>query len=448
MAANIENLRNPIFRSALGAWVGFTAATMVSGAAIGFLNQDVSTFRTARRISYASAIVGAIAAFSQSETHSTKSNKPTSTPASDASDSAWRDWRNFIVDRKVSESAEITSFYLKPQDGGSLPSFKPGQFLTIQLNIPNQARPTIRTYSLSDFGDPVTHYRLSIKRELAPKDLEVPPGLASNFMHDQVHEGDVIPCKPPSGKFVLNVTEPRPIVLISNGVGITPMISMAKAVARLNPQRHVWFLHGARNGEFHAFRDEMEAIATSTPNLQIHYCYSRPRPEDEGLYHKAGYVDAALLEQTVRPGLQARYGTPDAEYFLCGSPVFMDALKSGLDRLGVPKSQIFFESFSKPKAKAALTPAGGAAVAEAEVTFARSGKTVQWHPQDGTLLELAEAQALNPDYSCRQGICLTCMCNLTEGEVNYEEPPTATPDEGAVLICIATPKTPQVSLDL
>jgi hypothetical protein len=443
--AGVEQIRNPIGRSMLGAWVGFSTTVMISGAAIGFLNKDDNAFRTAGYISAGSAAVGAIAGALAKPSESTSVSHSKSTQ----SEQDWTDWRNFVVVRKVRESAEITSFYLKPQDGKPIPQFKPGQFLTLRLDIPGQPRPVIRTYSLSDYVEPVDHYRLSIKREPAPRGLDVPPGIASNFMHDQVQEGTVIPAKPPSGKFVLDVPQSRPVVLISNGVGITPMISMAKALARLNPRRHVWFVHGARNGEFHALREEMAAVAQSFPNLHIYYRYSRPRPEDEGTYHSTGYADAEMLEQVIVPEIGATHESTDAEYFLCGSPPFMDSLRQGLSALGVPESQVFFESFSKPKptARAETTPAA-TNEPTAEVTFSCSGKTATWHPGDGTLLEFAEAQGLSPDYSCRQGICLTCMCRLEEGEVEDTEPPTGTPDEGSVLICISRPKTSRVVLDV
>ncbi len=132
----------------------------------------------------------------------------------------------------------------------AIPNFQPGQFLTIKLSIPGQEKPVIRTYSLSDCLDPWEYYRLSIKRESAPKGLDVRPGVASNFMHDQVNEGSVIPAKPPRGKFVLDVQKSLPAVLISNGVGITPMLSMAKACTQLNSNRSIWFIHGRGMGAF------------------------------------------------------------------------------------------------------------------------------------------------------------------------------------------------------
>ncbi|MGD1921776.1 MAG: 2Fe-2S iron-sulfur cluster-binding protein [Pleurocapsa sp.] len=358
--------------------------------------------------------------------------------------------------KKEAESKEITSFYFQPVDGGKITDFKPGQFLTIKLDIPEQDRPIIRTYSLSDYPDSQDYYRLSIKREGSPKGLDVPPGIASNFMHDHIQEGSIIPCKPPNGKFYLEINNSIPAVLISNGVGITPMITMAKAVAQNNPQRHIWFIHGARNGEYHACREEVNQISNlySYPNLHIHYRYSRPRPEDEGKYNSQGYADKQLLADTIIPQIKSTHnGTSSAEYFLCGSPPFMDSIREGLNELGVPEDRVFFESFgggkTKGKSKAtSSTQENSAHIESAEVVVTQSDKTLTWTPEDGTLLEFAEANNINPESSCRQGVCLTCMCQLEDGEVEYLEEPSGEPDEGTVLICISKPKTNKIVLDL
>ena len=354
----------------------------------------------------------------------------------------WTDWRHFVVVRKVKESEEITSFYLEPQDQGTLPAFQPGQFLTIKLEIPGQPKPIIRTYSLSDYPEPLRYYRLSIKREPMPTGLDVMPGIASNFMHDEVQEGSVIPAKPPSGKFVLDVQRSLPAVLISNGVGITPMLSMVKAATRLNPSRSIWFLHGARDGSFHAFRDEVNAIAAQNPNLMLHYAYSRPREEDAGHHHSVGYIDTALIQSLVMQ---------EADYFLCGSPPFMESIRTGLKQAGVPDSRVFFEMFTKARQAPGdrpFTEVDGDNLTAAEIVFAQSNQTATWSAAAESLLEFAEANGLNPPYSCRQGICGTCECKLLDGEVTYHTAPTATVADGSVLICISKPKTSTVVLDL
>lgn len=448
MFESLGKIQNPVARSLTAALTTVSVVAVASAIALGFTkSKDESAHQAAVYSALAAGGCGAL--FGLVCTSPGKSSAAANKPDTSSATSTWTNWRNFVVVRKVKESEEITSFYLQPEDQGEIPNFQPGQFLTIQLNIPGQARPVIRTYSLSDYRQPCDYYRLSIKREPAPAGLDVMPGIASNFMHDQIQEGSVIPAKPPSGRFFLDVQKSTPAVLISNGVGITPMISMAKAVAILNPSRPVWFLHGARDGRFHAFRDEVKAIAhpaadqgEQPPNLYLHFAYSRPREEDRDHHHSVGYVDTVLVQSLM---LQ------DAEYFLCGSPPFLAAIREGLQQAGVPESRVFFEMFTK----ASKTPSDRSAVASSpegmgsvEIVFAQSNTTASWTGEADSLLEFAEANDLNPDYSCRVGVCGTCQCKLLEGEVEYQEPPTATVESGSVLICISKPKTARVVLDL
>lgn len=439
MIESLGRIKNPLVRGIAAAATVGTVVIFAAAVAIGVTNtKDKSAYRLGV---YASLIgIGCGAVFGLVFASKASEKKSAQPPPED---DIWQDWRNFVVMRKVKESEEITSFYLQPEDKGFIPNFQPGQFLTIKLDIPEQDKPVIRTYSLSDYPDPCDYYRLSIKREAMPKDLDVPPGVASNFMHDRIQEGSVILAKPPNGRFVLDIYKFSPVVLISNGVGITPMISMAKAASRLNPNRTIWFIHGARNGRFHAFRDEVKAIQAQNPNLHLHFRYSRPGSEDEGQYHSVGYVDTTLIQELVGQ---------EAEYFLCGSSSFMQPLREGLRQLGVPESRVFFESFNSGNKALSSSQrsaeAAGKNVAQAEIIFAQSGKTLTWRESDGTILEFAEANDIHPPYRCRAGICGTCMCKIREGEVAYQESPTATIDEGSVLICISQPGTSRVVLDI
>jgi ferredoxin-NADP reductase len=270
---SLGRIQNPWIRSLTAAATACSVVTLASAIAMGVANpKDKSAYQwSVYAALLATAGGGAFGLAYQRQAREQRLLPGSSSSSlSNSEHQNWQDWRNFVVTRKVKESAEITSFYLQPEDGQEIPSFRPGQFLTIKLTIPGQAQPVIRTYSLSDYPEPCNYYRLSIKRESAPPGLAVPPGLSSNFMHDQVQEGSIIPAKPPSGNFVLDVHKSIPAVLISNGVGITPMISMAKACSHLHPDRPLWFLHGARDGQYHAFRDEVLSLAAQNPNLQIH----------------------------------------------------------------------------------------------------------------------------------------------------------------------------------
>ncbi|TYQ23791.1 2Fe-2S iron-sulfur cluster binding domain-containing protein [Pseudanabaena sp. UWO311] len=447
MLEDIRQISNPFVRAITSGLFLSSLVTIPAAAAIYLVNlKNESAYKFILYASIASATVGAVGGLAAGKSKSATSSNLSVEMSNDIN---WKDWRKFVIDRKVKESESITSFYLRPLDEGNIPDFIPGQFLTIQLDIPEQSKSVIRTYSLSDYIQSGSYYRLSIKREPAPPDAIAPAGIASNFMHDHVHEGSVILVKPPAGKFVLDVNSSQPAVLISNGVGITPMISMAKAVSLLNPQRHIWFLHGARDSSLHAFRDEVNAIAVSNPNLHIVYCYSRPSLTDEGNYQHKGYVDAALIKNVVAPEMQNLCGSTDAEYFLCGSPSFMDSLRDGLREWGVADNKVLFESFAKAKPKKS-EPAQDLSQKHdsIEIVFGKSGKTLSWSPNDGTILEFAEANDIYPDHSCRIGVCGTCMCKISEGEVEYAEAPTASVDGDSVLICISKPKTARVVLDI
>ena len=450
MLRSLGRIQNPLLRSVTAASSAFAIVTIIATLAIGL--SDKGNDKTANKTTiYASLIALAVGAGGGLIVKADPKSQKSSTTAKSKATDAWQDWRDFKIIKKEAESKEITSFYLQPVDGKPIPDFKPGQYLTIQLDIGDRDKPVIRTYSLSDYPESQDYYRLSIKREGSPKNLDVPPGVGSNFMHDRIEVGSVIPCKPPKGKFYLEVDNAVPAVLVSNGVGITPMISMASACAKQNPQRHVWFIHGARNGENHACRQQINTLKASYPNLHVHYCYSRPNSEDEGKYNSQGYADKQLIADTILPEVkQAHNGSTDAEYYLCGSPAFMDSIREGLGELGAPEDKVYFESFgggkTKGKAEAATSTAG--AVESAEVTFAQSNKTVTWTPADGTLLEFAEANGLSPDYSCRQGVCHTCTCCIESGEVEYTDEPAGEPEAGNVLICVSRPKTDKIVLDL
>ena len=446
MLKSLGQIRNPFVRSITAASASFAIVTIIGFLALGLSEKsnDKAANKTGIHAALIALIAGAGVGLAAKGGTTVKPAK-----AKHVTKDTWQDWRDFKIVKKEAESKEITSFYFQPVDDKSIPDFKPGQYLTIQLDVPDRDKPVIRTYSLSDYPEAKDYYRLSIKREGSPKGLDVPPGVASNFMHDRIEVGSTIPCKPPKGKFYLEVNNDIPAVLISNGVGITPMISMAKACAKQNPNRHIWFIHGARNGEYHACRQQINQLQQDYPNLHVHYRYSRPNPEDEGQYHSQGYADKQLLADTIIPEIeQAHHGSSEAEYYLCGSPAFMDSLRAGLNELNVAEDNVYFESFGGGKTKGRAETTTSGAVESAEVTFAASNKTVTWTPADGTLLEFAEANGLNPDYSCRQGVCHTCTCGIQSGEVEYTDDPASEPDEGNVLICVSRPKTDKIVLDL
>jgi len=358
-------------------------------------------------------------------------------------------YRDFIVNRKVPESETITSFYLVPEDGKPLAPFFPGQFLPLKLDIPGQFKPLLRTYSLSDSPNR-GYYRLTIKRLLAPPGRpEIYPGVSSNYFHDQVEVGSKLLAKSPRGKFTLDPSKDTPVALISAGVGLTPMISMLKAIVAERSNRRVWFIHGSRNRRDHAMGEHVRRVACENKNVQVHIRYSQPAPGDIRArdYDDQGYVNIGLLKHLLP--------SKEVDFYLCGPGPFMRSIFDGLLDWGVPEVRIHYEFFSpssvlKDRAKVS-TPKQAAQISqcceELGVTFSKSGVKVNWNPSLESILDLAEANGLSPDYSCRSGICQTCKCTLEEGEVDYVQEPLEFPDPGTVLICCSRPQT-NVVLDV
>ena len=351
----------------------------------------------------------------------------------------WEGFRTFVVDRKAPESDTITSFYLRPKDRKPLAPHRPGQFLSFRLDIPGQPQPVTRTYTISD-APHESYYRVSIKREPAPADQpQVPPGLSSNYFHDQVEPGSELIVRAPRGDFWLDPQVDTPVVLLSGGVGLTPMISMLNSIAAQNAGRTVWFIHGVRHGGEHAMAGHVRRMAATHENVQVHIRYSRPRAQDVAGrdYDGEGHIDLALLKTLLPP---APY-----EFYLCGPPPFMKSLFLGLLDWGIPERRIHYEFFGPATAlQEATRPAAGivaAGTAKPQVTFARSGVTAPWDDSMESILELAESQGLHPAFSCRSGICHTCMSRLQEGEVEYTTEPADMPDPGSVLICCSRPRT-------
>jgi ferredoxin-NADP reductase len=238
--------------------------------------------------------------------------------------------RELRVIAKRTESADVTSFVLSPDDGRALDGFTAGQHLPIELDVAGAAEPVRRTYSLSSAPDDA-HYRISVKRE--------PLGLASRHLHDELAVGDTLRASAPQGTFRLDLSGSRPIVLVSAGVGFTPLLSMLHALAAEDAERPVWFVHGARDGEHHPLRLEVQRLIESRPGLQQHIAYSCPSAGDASAqrYDQRGRVDGALLEKLV-PEL-------DADFYLCGPIGFMAAIQGQLEARGVATERIHSESF-------------------------------------------------------------------------------------------------------
>lgn len=354
----------------------------------------------------------------------------------------WEGYRKFRIDRKIMETNDICSFYFMPHDGMPIPEFFPGQYLTFRLNIPGQAQPIIRCYSLSDSPRRGAYYRCTIKRLPPPRDKpDAPPGLASTFFHG-LNEGDLVDVRAPSGNFYLDEKSSRPVVLIGGGVGLTPVVSMLNRLCETASRREVWFFYGVRHRGEHAMYDHLQDIANRHSNVRITVCYSDPSETcvEHRDFHVKGWVDVNLMKRMLPSN--------NYEFFICGPPPMMETITRGLGEWGVPEADIHFEAFGPATVKrqapvtAPIAPAG----AVFKLSFARSGRTVDWSETNGSILDTAEKLGIQMSSGCRAGNCGTCETAVREGAVAYLLDSGFKPKAGSCLPCIAVPQG-DVALD-
>lgn len=371
--------------------------------------------------------------------------RPVDIEAPHASSGAWPGWREFRVARRAFEDRAHTqcSFYLEPVDGAPLLPFRPGQFLTVALQVPDTGagahpgdRTLTRCYSLSDRPDPGT-YRVTIKRVPAPAGREdVPPGASSSHFHDRVHEGDVLHVKAPSGHFCIDSDPTVPAVLVAGGIGITPMMSMLRWCLAEQPERDIHLYYGVRNSDEHAFSPILEELARSHPRFHLQVVYSRPGPDDvPGRdFHHAGHVHIDLLRQTLPHGRH--------QFYVCGPAPMMESLVPALVQWGVPQRDIHYEAFGPASVRSTLAapeeppPSLAASV---EVRFHRSGRTLVWDGSDENLLAFAERHGVAVESGCRSGGCGSCETKLVSGTVRYPHEPDHDVAPGHCLLCVGAP---------
>ena len=338
-----------------------------------------------------------------------------------------RQWQAWRVLRVEQESRDIRSFYLEPP-AGSRVAFAPGQHLPVQVLRDGEAA-QIRTYSLS--SAPADGYlRISVKAQ----------GPASRYLHERVVAGDVLNVRPPMGSFTLDQQSTRPLVLIGAGVGITPLLAMLREQVSTGPARRIHLFHGARSLADLPFRDELDSLQQQAAGLlRVHRALSQP--ERHALvgqdYEFAGRLG---IEQ-----VKATLALDDYDFYLCGPGSFTQELYEGLRAVHVPDARIHAEAFGPSTLRRhtdddrPTLQQPPAASEPVPVYFSASAKEARWAPGSGTLLELAEARGLAPEFSCRGGSCGTCKTRLVSGQVHYPNPPAEMPEAGTVLICCAVP---------
>lgn len=362
----------------------------------------------------------------------------------EAGKATWNGYRKFRIDQKVFECEGVYSFYLKPHDGKPLPGFKPGQYLTLGLDIPGQTKQVVKCYSLSECDAIKDYYRLTIKWEKAPKDKPgIPHGVGSTYLTQKVQAGDLMNIKAPGGHFYLNMSQTTPVVLMGAGVGVTPVLTMANAIAASGSKREAWFFFVCRNGEDHMLRADIDRLRPHE-NLHVVVCYSRPAPgEVKGKdYDREGRLTPGLLKELLPSN--------NYDFLMCGSGPFMKDMYEGLIAWAVPDDRIHFEAFGPASVKRVgqIKPAAAdaPAVTKATVTFAKSGKTVEWDGSASNLYELAAANQIRIDYGCGAGSCGSCAVAVRSGEVTYKDRPDFAIEAGSCLACVGCPKG-NVTLD-
>ncbi|GIN23223.1 MAG TPA: NO-inducible flavohemoprotein [Bacillus bacterium] len=242
----------------------------------------------------------------------------------------WGDFKELEVVDKVKESDVITSFYFKAKDGQPLPTYEPGQYITVRVQIPGEKYMLNRQYSLS-CAPGNDYYRISVKREA---DFE-PNGKVSNYIHDHLNVGDTIEASAPAGNFILNMEETAPVALISGGVGLTPMMSMLETLVNSNSDREVTFIHSARNERVHAFSKEACEMAGNLQNGRCYYAYQDPVNKDGG-HHFTGHFTKEFLAEKI---------SNDTICYVCGPVPFLKNIVTMLSELGVSDENIRYEFF-------------------------------------------------------------------------------------------------------
>ena len=339
------------------------------------------------------------------------------------------------------ESADVVSLTVQRADGLPLPTALPGQYAVLRLQPSAGSPPLFRSYSLSGAVS-TERYRISVKIE--------PNGVAGNYLRERVRVGDALDVSSPRGSFVLQSGE-RPVVLLSAGIGATPVLAMLHALAADRSTRQVLWIHAARDGQHHPFAAEIRRVMGPLTNGRSFVCYSRPTPQDKMGEHfdTTGRLSRSVFDQIRVPR--------DADVYLCGPTRFMADMKQTLTEMGVAPERIHVEIFNGSESMSPGVASAAKRVPHlpkddadtgSRVSFARSGISAHWKPSEyQSILELAEACDVPVRWSCRTGVCHNCEIGLISGEVVYGPEPLDKPADGNVLVCCSQPIR-DVAIDL
>ncbi len=360
---------------------------------------------------------------------------------SSTSPPAWSGFRKLRVTAVHRETSDVTSILMESVDGSVLPPALPGQYLVLRIFPDGGSNPVLRNYSISGAPDSGT-YRISVKRGTGP---------GSRYLVDTPKAGDIFEVAAPRGEFVLR-SGTRPVVFLSAGIGVTPVLSMLHALAARSADatQEVWWIYSARNASEHVFEIEARKLLEAIPGSRSVIVYSKPGPSEKlgADFDIEGHVDLANLR---------KLGVPvEADFYMCGPAGFLVDMRRDLASFGVSPDAVHEEIFgpgtsitpgvAKADNKTPHPPAGTPGLGPL-VSFTRSGLTVPWDDRFGSLLELAEACDVPVRWACRTGVCHTCECGILNGSVRYAPEPLDQPAAGYALICCSIPES-EVNLDL
>jgi ferredoxin-NADP reductase/MOSC domain-containing protein YiiM len=342
-------------------------------------------------------------------------------------------FRPLVVTEIYHESADVLSLTMQSADGQPLPTALPGQYVVLRLQRTADGPPLFRCYSLSN-APSAERYRISVKIE--------PNGSGGIYLRDHIRVGDTLEVSSPRGSFILQSGE-RPVVLLSAGIGATPVLAMLYTLTAAGSSRQVLWLHAARDGQHHPFAAEVRRLMLSLSHGRCYVCYSRPNSRDKigEDFDATGHLSRSVFNDV---------GVPrDADVYLCGPTTFMAEMKEALATLGIAPQRIYVEIFNGSEP---MTPGVVSAVTRGPhlpkddantgslVSFARSGIAAHWNASDyKSILELAEACDVPVRWSCRTGVCHSCESGLVSGEVVYGPEPLDKPAEGNLLVCCSQP---------
>jgi ferredoxin-NADP reductase/MOSC domain-containing protein YiiM len=355
----------------------------------------------------------------------------------------WPGWRSFVVTECRPEAEAIRSIRITPADGDPVAPYRAGQFVSVRLKA--RGRKIVRNWSLSDYQSDASGYRLTVKR--------IAGGTGSGIVQ-QLAVGDKVELRPPAGQFVLDRSLSRRVVLISAGIGLTPVLSMLKAHALrgVDAPPLVW-LHSTKSGATLALHDEVNALLASNNFFKRQLYFTAPAETDRrgADYDRSGRISRADIRQLVAQDYSCRlFGRVitlpgrTSLYYICGPAGFEEMVYDTLLEAGVDPAANSREAF-RPTQASQHDPA----IPRASIVFSESGAEAAWDRTGNlSLLELAEEQGLSPEYGCRMGMCSSCLVPLIEGEVEYSPSPQQPPSADEVLLCCARPKTKRVVVGL